>query len=148
MKRFRTGTGRLDSETLNRHERASDIVLRSPAEPPAWASRWYGPILCKITSSTSDGSGQWIYTVAEVKFSTASSYATVTDGFSSSIVRNLAELSNTTTSHSGVDPTAHDFDLENVPTDSVVAVFVAANGHSSNYTAWFDRPGEFDGSCS
>ena len=74
----------------------------------------------------------------------------MTGGFESDRVVNLAERDNTTTSHTGIDPAAlpGSYDLEPAPVGAVVACFVAANGDATNpNTVWFDRPGEFFGTC-
>ena len=149
-KRFRTGSGRLDADNLNRFMRTSAAVDRLPTPGQEFRPRWYGPLVCKITAKTTTSSGQWRYTVEEVRFSSPETFATMTGGFESDRVVNLAERDNTTTSHTGIDPAAlpGSYDLEPAPVGAVVACFVAANGDATNpNTVWFDRPGEFFGTC-
>ncbi len=150
MKRFRSGSGRLDADNLNQMIQAVQTVQRSPAQGQTFRPRWYGPIVCKITAKQTISSGKWRYTVAEVLFSTPETFATTTGGFESDRVVNLAERDNTTTSHSGIDPDdlPGSYDLQAVPVGSVVACYVSSNGNATNpNTVWFDRPGEFFGAC-
>tara|TARA_R110000796_G_scaffold35691_1_gene91547 strand:- start:763 stop:1224 length:462 start_codon:yes stop_codon:yes gene_type:complete len=150
IKRFRTGSGRLDANNLNKMVQSTQAVERLPAQGQHFRPRWYGPITCKITVITAGTSGQWIYTVAEVLFSTDEVSALVTGGFASDHVVNLAERDNTSTSHSGIDPAdlAGTFDLQPIPVDAVVACYVSNNGNATNpNTVWFNRPGEFYGTC-
>jgi len=150
MKRFRSGSGRLDADNLNQMIQAVQTVQRSPAQGQTFRPRWYGPIVCKITATASGSSGQYIYTVSEVLFSTEETFAVVTGGFSHDHAVNLAERDNTTTSHSGINPgnLPGSYDLEPVPVGAVVACYVSSNGNATNpNTVWFDRPGEFFGAC-
>ena len=151
LKRFKTGSGRLDANNLNQMIQGTQSVQRLPSEGQNFRSRWYGPMACKITAKTSGTSGQWIYTVSEVTFSTNEAFAVVpAGGFTSDHAVNLAERDNTTTSHSGITVSTlpGSFDLQPIPVGAVVAIYVASNGNATNpSTVWFDRPGEFDGAC-
>jgi hypothetical protein len=151
VKRFRSGSGRLDANNLNKMVQAVQAVERFPAQGQHFRPRWYGPITCKVTASTSGTSGQFVYTVAEVLFSTNEASAIITGGFNSDHAVNLAERDNTASSHSGIDPgdLPGSFVLQAIPVGAVVAVYVANNGDATNpNTVWFDRPGEFFGTCS
>jgi|TARA_R110000851_G_scaffold269332_3_gene422021 hypothetical protein len=149
IKRFRTGSGRLDANNLNKMVQSTQAVERRPAQGQHFRPRWYGPITCKITATQTISSGKWRYTVAEVLFSTPETFATTTGGFESDRVVNLAERDNTTTSHSGLVPAnLQGFDLQAIPVGAVVACYVASNGDATNpNTVWFNRPGEFYGTC-
>jgi len=150
LKRFRSGSGRLDADNLNQMIQAVQTVQRSPAQGQTFRPRWYGPIVCKITAKTSGSSGQYIYTVAEVLFSTEETSPWSRADFTHDHAVNLAERDNTTTSHSGIDPAdlPGSYDLQAVPVGSVVACYVSSNGNATNpNTVWFDRPGEFFGAC-
>tara|TARA_R110000851_G_scaffold149007_5_gene289469 strand:+ start:160 stop:627 length:468 start_codon:yes stop_codon:yes gene_type:complete len=153
IKRFRTGTGRLDANDLNEMIQGTQSVQRLPAVGQEFRSRWYGPIACKIIDVTAGatGFGQWIYQVSEVTFSSNEDFAVMTGGFTSTHCINLAERGNTATVHSGITVSSlpGTFDLTYIPTGAVVAVYIASNGNATNpNTVWFDRPGEFDGACS
>lgn len=149
MKRFRTGSGRLDADNINKMVQSTQAVERQPAPGQQFRPRWYGPITCKITAKQTISSGKFRYTVAEVLFSTPETFATITGGFESNRVVNLAERDNTTTSHSGLNPAnLQGFDLQAIPVGAVVACYVASNGDATNpNTVWFNRPGEFYGTC-
>ena len=152
IKRFRTGTGRLDANTLNQMVQGTQAVQRLPAVGQEFRARWYGPIACKIIDVTAgtSGFGQWIYQVSEVTFSTNEAFAVMADGFTSTHCINLAERGNTATVHSGITISTlpGSFELKYIPTGAVVAVYIASNGNAANpNTVWFDRPGEFDGAC-
>ena len=150
IKRFRSGSGRLDANNLNQMVQGTQAVQRLPAVGQHFRPRWYGPITCKITDRTSTDSGKWRYTVEEVLFSTPETFATVTGGFESDRVVNLAERDNTTTSHSGIDPAdlVGSFSLRSIPEGAIVDCYVASNGDATNpNTVWFNRPGEFYGGC-
>ena len=149
IKRFRTGSGRLDANNLNKMVQSTQAVERRPAQGQHFRPRWYGPITCKITATQTISSGKWRYTVAEVLFSTPETFATTTGGFESDRVVNLAERDNTTTSHSGLVPAnLQGFDLQAIPVGAVVACYVASNGDATKpNTVWFNRPGEFYGTC-
>ncbi len=152
IKRFRTGSGRLDANNLNKMVQSTQAVERLPTPGQHFRPRWYGPIVCKITAyvGQSGQSGKWIYTVEEVLFSSETTFSTATGGFTFDHVVNLAERDNTTTSHSGIDPDnlLGSFDLIHVPIGAVVDCYVASNGDATNpNTVWFNRPGEFYGGC-
>ena len=150
VKRFRSGSGRLDANNLNKMVQAAQAVERFPAQGQHFRPRWYGPISCKVTAKTTISSGKWKYAVEEVLFSSPETFETATGGFTSDRVVNLAARDNTTTSHSGLVPaTLQGFDLQTIPVGAVVACYVANNGDATNpNTVWFDRPGEFYGTCS
>jgi hypothetical protein len=150
VKRFRSGSGRLDANNLNKMVQAVQAVERFPAQGQHFRPRWYGPISCKVTATTTISSGKWRYTVEEVLFSSPETFGTATGGFTSDRVVNLAERDNTTTSHSGLVPAnLQGFDLQAIPVGAIVACYVANNGDATNpNTVWFDRPGEFYGTCS
>tara|TARA_R110000824_G_scaffold105422_1_gene249520 strand:+ start:2365 stop:2823 length:459 start_codon:yes stop_codon:yes gene_type:complete len=149
IKRFRSGSGRLDANNLNQMVQGTQAVQRLPAQGQHFRPRWYGPITCKITAKSTISSGKWRYEVAEVLFSTPETFATITGGFTSDRVVNLAERDNTTTSHSGLVPAnLQGFDLQAIPVNAVVDCYVANNGDATNpNTVWFNRPGEFYGTC-
>ncbi len=124
MKRFRSGSGRLDADNLNQMTQAVQTVQRSPAQGQTFRPRWYGPIVCKITAKQTISSGKWRYTVAEVLVSTPETFATPTGGFESDRGVNLADRDNTPTSHSGLNP----YDPPgSSPLNSVPAGFVVAS---------------------
>lgn len=150
FKRFRTGSGRLDANNLNRFMRTSAAVDRLPTPGQEFRPRWYGPIVCQITDSTQISLGKYRYTVREVRFSTPETYAAVSNGFESDRVVNLAERDNGVDSVSGLDPELlpGSYALRKIPDEAIVACFVAANNDATNpNTVWFDRPGEFFGGC-
>ena len=68
VKRFRSGSGRLDANNLNKMVQAVQAVERFPAQGQHFRPRWYGPISCKVTAKTTISSGKWRYTVEEVLF--------------------------------------------------------------------------------
>ena len=158
MPRFRTGTGRLSADMLNSIVRTDSQVQRGPAGMLDFRPRFYGPILCKVTDSQRhEGSGSTIarysYTVREINMTRTTLpsivFAEVSDGFSWTECLNVAEFDNTTTTSSGV---AHadlpgTYELKPIPVGTVVDVFTSQTAETPYLFAWFNRPGEFDGSC-
>lgn len=151
MKRFRSGTGRLDARTLNDLMRSNDAVQRAGVPPFAWRGRWYGPILCQVNAATSlSGLGKrWRYEVVEVGLTGADGFNFPADGFASDYVYNVAEFANTATTSSGItrDLLPGSFEVVAVPTDAIVEVYVGSVDGSTTPIAWFNRPNEFWGAC-
>ena len=151
VKRFRSGSGRLDANNLNKMVQAVQAVERFPAQGQHFRPRWYGPIVCKITDSTQESEQRkWQYTVKEVVFTSFFVFAEADGGFESDKAINLAERDNTTTSWSGITPSLlpGTYTVRKTPDNAIVSVYVASNGDANEpNTVWFDRPGEFFGVC-
>tara|TARA_R100001443_G_scaffold96534_1_gene103376 strand:+ start:1400 stop:2335 length:936 start_codon:yes stop_codon:yes gene_type:complete len=166
MKRFRTGFGRLDRDSLNKLMRAESQVSHLPQPAIHFRPKHYGPIVCKVTDSQYQETGQdtdkrlFTYHVKEIEVTRVSTdglqWAEVTDGFSWTEVHNLAEMGNTTSQSSGISHSdlPGDFELKAIPVGTVVDVFLAPCADPGNTDptaghvfAWFSRPGEFDGAC-
>lgn len=151
MKRFASGTGRLDARTLNELMRTNSTVGAMRTPPFAWAGRWYGPILCEVNGSTSVSSSgkRYRYEVVEINLSGGTSKTYPADGFASDDVYNIAEFANDAAESSGIDRTQLPGSFEVVPiaVDQIVAVYVSAVDGSNTPMAFFDRPNEFFGYC-
>ena len=151
MKRFATGTGRLDARTLNELVRTNATVGAMRTPPFAWGGRWYGPILCEVNAyvSVSATGKRYRYEVVEINLAGGTTKTYPDDGFASDDVYNIAEFANDAAESSGIDRSQlpGTFEIKPVAVDQIVAVYVSAVDGSDTPMAWFDRPNEFFGAC-
>jgi hypothetical protein len=151
VKRFRSGSGRLDANNLNKMVQAVQTVERFPAQGQHFRPRWYGPIVCKIISSLEqDSARKYRYTIKEILFTSFFVFTEADGGFESDRAINLAERDNSVDQWSGIpsEDFPGTFTLRPTPNDAIVSVYVGSNGDATYpNTVWFDRPGEFFGAC-
>ena len=156
MTRFRSGFGRLSANMLNRMVRAEGEVARHPTPPEPFRSRFYGPILCKVTAHAQHAGAsinRWRYTVEEVNMSDTNNpidLDSVSNGFSHDQVLNVAEWGNDADTSSGVDKDnlPGSYALQPIENGRIVPVYVSQTETDPYVFAWFNSPGEFDGVCS
>tara|TARA_R100000664_G_C2720603_1_gene114232 strand:- start:170 stop:658 length:489 start_codon:yes stop_codon:yes gene_type:complete len=158
--KFSKGLGALTAARLSNWSEAVDRVdfQADVWSFPAPIVQPYGPIFCKVISSTrmaTTGANKWkwLYRLQEIKFDDSTPTITsVTDYFDTETDRavNLAEQSNTETVVSGISvgDLPGNFELQPIPNGSFVMTWVLAlSDDDEDSIPIFERPGEFDGDC-
>jgi len=124
---------------------------------------WYGPIMCKVESSTrvypggvDDGvdRGKWVYSIKAMNWGDEYSFPTgsQTDpGFESTKALNLWELNNDNVTQYGVTVAGlpGDFELKPVPDGSFVMAWTSTSKPDTQgfKLVVFQYPNQFDGDC-